>query len=141
MSSALPLSLTVISLSLLVGTSVEAGTLIYRCEVSKGSIAFSDQPCTEGSQKTIDQQSAPAPGTRVVAPKVFDGADDSKPKPRKRIRRTSSSSKGDESWCEGRQRRLDRIQDELRGGYSPSRGEQLKRKRRQLEEEIRERCR
>lgn len=141
MSSFLSLSFHLCCLCLLVGASVEAGTLIYRCEGSDGSVEFKDQPCTEGRQKTIDQQAAPAPGTRFVSPKVFDGIADPKSKPRRVNRRTSSSYKNDQSWCDNRRRRLGRIQDELRGGYSPSRGEKLKRKRRQLEEEIRERCR
>ncbi len=126
----------------LIGASTcESGTLVYRCADPDGTIAFGDTPCSAGTEQIIDLSSAPAPGTRLVNPGIYDRPGE-KPSSRQRPSRTSSrSSDPDRAWCENRRRRLERLQDELRAGYSPSRGEKLRRKRRQLENEIRDRCR
>jgi len=122
-------------------SSVEAG-LVYRCDTANETVIFSDLPCEQGNQRSFDQQAAPAPGTRLVDPRHLPKPRRAKQVPRRSSRgdATRSSSSASE-WCRNKRRQLENVQDELRAGYSPSRGEKLRKRRRQIEADLRERCR
>ena len=119
-------------------SEIHADVLVYHCTDDAGHVTFSDRSCSETGETRFRQMAAPEPGSRVVDVKVLPGTPAVSPRPRSFSR---DSDRTDSRWCENSKDRLERINAELRAGYSPSRGERLRRQRRSLENKIRERCR
>ena len=117
---------------------VQADVLVYRCADGAGNVTFSDRSCSAPGETRFRQMAAPEPGSRVVDMKALPETPAVSTRPRSHVRHSDSTNS---RWCNNSKDRLERINAELRAGYSPSRGERLRRQRRSLENEIRERCR
>jgi hypothetical protein len=122
----------------LLSSKIHADVLVYRCTDGAGQVTFSDQSCSGTGETRFRQMAAPAPGSRVVDMKALPGTPEVSPRPRSF---SQDGERADSRWCDNSKDRLERINAELRAGYSPSRGERLRRQRRSLENKIRERCR
>ena len=124
-----------------------SGSWIYRCEEPGGQVTFSDKACvtedTRAGQTRYQQETAPVVKSIVVDPGVYGNDRSLKPgrpgagKPRGGARNKRVGA----DRCHGKVTRLSRVNDELRHGYEPARGEKLKRQRRELEDYIRTFCR
>ena len=117
---------------------IQADVLVYRCADGAVHVTFSDRSCSETGETRFMQMAAPEPGSRVVDVKALPGTPAVSSRPRSSSR---DSDRTGSRWCDNSKDRLERINAELRGGYSPSRGERLRRQRRSLENKIRNRCR
>jgi hypothetical protein len=118
--------------------NIHADVLVYRCTDGAGHVTFSDRSCSGAGETRFRQMAAPEPGSRVVDVKALPGTPAVSSRPRSSSR---DSDRTGSRWCDNSKDRLERINAELRAGYSPSRGERLRRQRRSLENKIRNRCR
>jgi hypothetical protein len=117
---------------------IQADVLVYRCADGAGNVTFSDRSCSGPGETRFRQMAAPEPGSRVVDMRAPPGTPALSPRPRTFVRDSEST---DSRWCDNSKDRLEQINAELHAGYSPSRGERLRRQRRSLENKIRKRCR
>ena len=120
---------------LLLPVSVGAQSTVYRCTAPDGSIEFRQHPCHgRDAAEQLDIEDNP---TGWVPPKP---APEPKPSARKPKPKTDSKDKyADRCWQKRQQ--IERIDNELRAGYTVARGERLKRSRRQHEAFVNEFCR
>lgn len=117
---------------------IHADVLVYRCADGAGNVTFSDRSCSGTGETRFRQMAAPEPGSRVVDMKALPETPAVSPRPRSSVH---DSDRTESRWCDNSKDRLEQINAELRAGYSPSRGERLRRQRRSLENKIRKRCR
>jgi len=115
---------------LLATAELAAATSVYRCETATGGIEFSQHRCAErGEAITIEDRMtgwvplAAVPVTEAEAsPKRKTGAT--------RVRTAAKS----ETACWNKRHQLEQVNRKLRRGYTPSKGVELRHKRRGYED-------
>lgn len=121
-----------------VAAPAAAQSSVYRCTAADGSIELRQHPCEGGdlSQRLHIEDNR----TGWVPPRP-----DSTPKPKtQKARKGAKSTSPRKQYverCWKKRQQIARINNELRAGYKPARGERLKRRRRELEAYVNEFCR
>lgn len=115
-----------------------AQSSVYRCTAADGSIEFRQHPCARGDHSETLQIQDNRTGWQPPQP-------GSAPKPKGQKARKGATStsprKQHVERCWKKRQQIARINNELRAGYKPARGERLKRRRRELEAYLNEFCR
>jgi len=118
--------------------TVLAQATVYRCTAPDGGIEFRQHPCAgQDREREIEIRDnttgwvPPAPAPRA--------AEKTKRKPRSRSATDHADRNADRCWQKRQQ--LQRVDNELRAGYKPARGERLKRRRREYEAYLNHYCR
>ncbi|MBK1630961.1 hypothetical protein CKO31_09450 [Thiohalocapsa halophila] len=126
--------------------SLAAQAQVYRCTSADGSIEFRQHPCAERQRSRtvkiedtrtgwVPPKPAPEPKSKSRGPAGRESAAS-----RRRAGRSSDEHKYAER-CWRKRQQIQRINNELRAGYRPARGERLKDRRRQYEAYVNEFCR
>ncbi|MBU0500572.1 MAG: hypothetical protein KJ558_13870 [Gammaproteobacteria bacterium] len=123
-----------IILSLALAFPVQAA--IYRCETPAGA-SFQESPCAEGASTEIRVKDYRI-GTRAL-PKLDLGLD-KVPRHRPRSYMQKARKQNDRA-CFSKRQQLETLQWKLRHGYKASAGEQMRQRRRQIEDYMRTFCR
>jgi hypothetical protein len=111
---------------------------VYRCTSPDGAVEFSQRPCKGGvNAEALDIQDQ---RTGWVPPKPEPEPPTNKRKKRTKSEKQSNRDKYAER-CWKKRQQVKSINNELRAGYSPARGERLKKRRREHEAFISEYCR
>jgi hypothetical protein len=125
-------------LSTVLTTPALAQTTVFRCTAPDGSIEFREHPCQGGVQQREleirDNRTGwvpPEPAPREQ-PKT-------QRKPKQRSAKPETDKYADRCWQKRQQ--IERIDNELRAGYKPARGERLKDRRREYEAFLNRYCR
>jgi hypothetical protein len=124
---------------LLAATSPAPGqSTVYRCTAPDGSIEFRQHPCR--SQDTERALAIPDNRTGWVPPQPEPPP---KHKPAAKAKRRSGTPDADRyaDRCWKKRQQVEGINNELRAGYTPARGEGLKRRRREYEAYLNRYCR
>jgi len=123
-------ALAVVTLTATVGAQAR----VYRCAGADGSIEFRQQPCPRRPHSrpvTIeDTRTGWVPPQPEPEPQRAPSQRTNPPS-----QRAAAASRKDQAGerCWRKRQQIQRIDDELRAGYRPARGEQLKARRRQHE--------
>ncbi len=111
---------------------------VYRCTSADGAVEFSQRPCGDGIDAQIvdiqDQRTGWVPPTPEAEPPQEKGKKRTKPA-------TVDAPDRYAERCWKKRQQVERINNELRSGYKPARGERLRRQRREHEAFISEYCR
>ncbi len=135
----------VYGLALLVcAAAANAQASVYRCTAVDGSIEFRQRPCAEGAHSQAleieDRRSGWVPPQPESQPPSKSAADRPARKAPKRAASGTRTNPASERCWKTRQQ-IERINNELRAGYKPARGERLKRRRREHEDYVNTFCR
>jgi hypothetical protein len=113
---------------------------VYRCTAADGSIEFRQQACVPGDageqleiQDTRTGWIPPTPEPPDTKKEQAKKASTSKP--------AQDEADKNAERCWKKRQQLQRVENELRAGYKPARGEKLKQRRREYEAEINRYCR
>jgi hypothetical protein len=127
------------------GDSLHAGVRVYRCTNGAGEIELRQTYCPSGEQEQLQVET---PNTGWVRPKRPDnGRRKGKKSGASRSRKTESGASGDTPdqarrlSCWKAEKKLERVQRQLRQGYRAARGEKLRQQRREQEQFLRSFCR
>ncbi len=119
-----------------------AETRVYRCTAADGSVEFRERSCQGQDQERAleirDNRTGwvpPEPEAPVTGKP--EGKSRGKPKPRA----TATDADRYKERCWNKRQEIQGINNELRAGYKPARGERLKRRRREHEAFIDRYCR
>lgn len=127
------------------GASVPAETRVNRCVGPDGAVEFRQQACPgvgeevviedrhtgwvpSGGEGVDDDRARPPPGRDEAARKAAGAV-------------TEAAERRQREQCWNKQRQLDSVSAKLRRGYAPAQGDDLRRKRRSLEDYVRQFCR
>jgi hypothetical protein len=119
---------------------------VYRCTAADGSIEFRQHPCADRQRSRRVKIEDTRTGWVPPKPKPESASDSQGPSERenaaarRRPARASDEHKYAER-CWRKRQQIQRINNELRAGYRPARGERLKDRRRQYEAYVDEFCR
>jgi hypothetical protein len=116
--------------------AVWAQAEVYRCTAPDGSIEFRQHPChgRDDAETLLIEDNR----TGWVPPKPTAEA---KPKARKTAPKQTTDRDRYADRCWSKRQQLERIENELRAGYTVARGERLKQRRREAEAWINRFCR
>lgn len=119
---------------------------VYRWQDEEGRVHFSDRALAEDAEPVTPSASVnrlPAFSTTTARSRGAAGAVTEQPASnRERLSRQSRAAlERQRRSCDDYQRRLDRIQSQLRAGYSNTRGNRLRAQRRDLAERYHRECR
>ena len=124
--------------------SVAAQAQIYRCTSADGSIEFRQHPCADRQRsRTVKIEDT---RTGWVPPKPEPESESQDPPKqetaasRRRAARVPDADRYAER-CWRKRQQIQRVNNELRAGYRPARGERLKDRRRRYEAYVDEFCR
>ncbi|MBN7770718.1 DUF4124 domain-containing protein [Marinobacter daepoensis] len=131
---------------LMVALALPATAEIYRWTDARGSIHFSDTP---PPRQEHDQVTLPPPVTVPMSENIRQV--DKVRQSRAQVSRLLAPDSGDRyaqsrehqeklKLCQGYRKQLDRIQGQLRAGYSNDRGNSLRQKRRKLSQRYSREC-
>jgi hypothetical protein len=140
-----PASLVAALLALLAaGTAAAAETRVNRCVGPDGAVEFRQGACPAAGEEIVieDWRTGWVPPARAEP----DERSGEAPSPASPARApTAAGSEAAErrrkEQCWNRERQLDEVSAKLRRGYAPARGDDLRRKRRSLEDYLRQFCR
>jgi hypothetical protein len=123
----------------LMAAAALAESTIYRCTAPDGTVEFRQYPCHGRDEaEALDIRDDP---TGWVPPQQAPATeDDEKPARSKRAANRNDRDQYAER-CWNKRQQIERINNELRAGYSVARGERLKRRRREHEAYLNEFCR
>ena len=117
-----------------------AQSRVYRCTAPDGSIEFREHACAGQDQSRAldiqDTRTGWVPPAPEPEPRSAGGR---KPKPKAHAGADHADRYAERCWKTRQQ--IERINDELRAGYTPARGEKLKRRRREYEADLDRYCR
>ncbi len=119
-------------------TPTPGQSTVYRCTAPDGSVEFREHPCR--AQDTERALAIPDSRTGWVPPQPEPPV---KQRPAAKSKRRSTTNDGDRyaDRCWKKRQQIESINNELRAGYAPARGERLKRRRREYEAYLNRYCR
>jgi hypothetical protein len=140
-----PTSLVAALLALLTtAAAAPAQTTVHRCTGPDGAVEFRQQACPEAGEEIVIEDWR----TGWVPPSGGETDERTEDPPRRDEPARRPAATGNEAaerrrqeQCWNRQRQLDEVSAKLRRGYAPARGDDLRRKRRSLEDYLRQFCR
>jgi len=113
---------------------------VYRCSDETGGVLFQQIPCAGGNEIELD-----VPVTEwVAAPKPTSkqrSGRSAKNGSQAALSRAARARERQQKACWRAEQRIERIEGTLRRGYSPARGERLRRQRREQQDYLRTFCR
>lgn len=133
-----PFGAVITLLSILVWPQV-GSSAVYRCSDEAGGVLFQQIPCAGGSEVDLD-----VPVTEWVAAPRSDRGRHSVRSAKSGSQAVSRATRAEERQrkaCWRAEQRIERIDGSLRRGYSPARGERLRRQRREQQDYLRTFCR
>ncbi len=115
---------------------------VFRCPDGEGGVIFQQVPCLHGEAieldiRTTEWITGPA-GKRLHGERRSAGSGS---RDQAALARAARARQKQEQACWKASQRIERIEAELRHGYKPSRGERLRRQRREQSDYLREFCR
>lgn len=130
-----------ITLVLAGGATAQAD--VYRCTGADGSIEFRQHPCQRGAESRKVQIRDTRTGWVPPTPEPDSKSEQNTQEPRRRAAATGENDVKERNAerCWKKRQQIQGIDNELRAGYRPARGERLKRRRRALEAYMDEFCR
>ncbi|WP_295882061.1 DUF4124 domain-containing protein [uncultured Thiohalocapsa sp.] len=117
---------------------------VYRCTGADGSIEFRQHPCQRGADSRKVQIRDTRTGWVPPSPEPESESEQNTREPRPKAARATNRNEAterDAKRCWKKRQQIQGINNELRAGYRPARGERLKRRRRELEAYVDEFCR
>lgn len=126
---------------LVVAGPVPAVAGVFRCPDGEGGVVFQQTPCPQGVELELDVRATEwvaSPGLQPLQQRKRTG---SAARQRSALARAAREERKQKQACWKARQRIERIEAELRHGYKPSKGERLRRQRREQSDYLRAFCR
>lgn len=136
-----PRRLAIIALLLAPWVEATAQSTVYRCTAPDGRIEFRQRPCQGHDQAQELQIQDNRTGWVPPEPTPDAAAGRKAPTPNRRSTAATANKDKYADRCWNKRQQIERTNAELRAGYSPERGERLKRRRREYEAFLNRYCR
>jgi hypothetical protein len=114
---------------------------VFRCPDGEGGVVFQQAPCVQGEEVELDVRTTEWVESPRLQPLRQQKRSASAGRQRTALARAAREERKQKQACWKARQRVERIEAQLRHGYKPSKGERLRRQRREQSDYLREFCR